>query len=95
MIKEYLYYYIPSSKAVYRVQPGCCYRQVIFEGDRKSITDISDKMYGELNSEHFQCQICRPELEIKAILKEEYEEKERMVLSFLERHTADFLGRWR
>jgi hypothetical protein len=90
MNKEYLYYAVPAFKSVYRVQPGCCFRQVIFEGEKKGILNRSDEEYGNLNSEHFQCRICIPDLEIISISRDEYEKKEKLVMDYLEQWTAKF-----
>jgi len=91
MNKDYFYCYVSDHNSVYRVKPGCCYRQVIFEGEKLAIVDRKDEPYGLFNTEHLECGICDPNLKIDRITRAEYEAKEKMVWNFLERYTAEYL----
>lgn len=91
MDKGYFYCYVADHKSVYKVQPGCCYRQVIFEGEKLAIVDRNDRPFSHFNSEHLECGICDPNLKIDRITRAEFEAKEKRVLNFLERFTSNYL----
>jgi len=67
-----IYRHIPSQKTVFKVNPGCCFDRVVYDGEI-GIAGKNNRTTDVLNSWDLECEICNPKLFIECITEAQYE----------------------
>jgi hypothetical protein len=66
------YFNAPDLKTAFKVNLGCCFERVVYQGPEIGVNAKNDQEGDLLNSEILWCEICDPELKLVPISKHEY-----------------------
>jgi len=69
------FFAIPKQNAVYKVQEGCCYEKVVYDGPEIGVCAKNDQPEDDFNSSDLICYDCNSRIKIIPIDKAEYDYK--------------------
>lgn len=85
---EYRYFVVPKWNSVFKVNEGCCFDKVVYDGPEIGITGKLDHDGDIVNSWDLICYNCDPSIEIIPTIKAFYDWKLHLVTQKLKSKAA-------